>query len=153
MISLRHIIRASTNEVEYVGFDLPGLDGGRYMYGLPNFHPSVPRVEGRVMYNEGRAEIIATTGRAGCRGDRLDVSAYFPINRIATNLPAAVRYQERLVPPIGPNVLIPHVTSAAHVRGGLLPLAYEVFSGTKPVAFVWKVVLSLQTNAMWRLPL
>jgi len=86
VVGLRHLIRASTNTVEYVGFDLPDLYGFHYNCDLPNFHPSVPRVQGRVTYNESRAEIIATTGRAGYQGDRLDVSAYFPINQIATDL-------------------------------------------------------------------
>src|SRR4051812_39323669 len=71
VVGLRHIIRAPTDTVEYVGFDLTDLHGNRYDCGLPNFHPSVPHVGGRVTYNGHRAEIIATTGRVGYQGDWL----------------------------------------------------------------------------------
>jgi hypothetical protein len=85
MVGLRHIIRADSGAVEYLGFDVPELyrDNAPPM---PNFHPGVPHVAGRVTYNKGRAQISATTGRKGYEGHFLDISKYFPVNELATAL-------------------------------------------------------------------
>jgi len=86
-VGIRNIIRAATDTVEQVGFDLSELHGDYWRDPtLPNFCPGAVIVSAWVGYNNGRASIAATQGREGWQGHVLDVSTHFPENRLATAL-------------------------------------------------------------------
>jgi hypothetical protein len=84
-VGIRHIIRASTNTVETIGFDLTELHGW-YSTGLSNFGYNTDCAIGWVTYNGGRADLRGTQG-VGASKDRLrDFSRRFPVNQLATDL-------------------------------------------------------------------
>jgi hypothetical protein len=83
---LRQVIEAATGAVRSVGYDLPGLPSYVGAEGLGNFHPAAPKVSAVVTYKGARAELYATQAREGYIGDRLDISCYFPENKLATAL-------------------------------------------------------------------
>lgn len=86
-VGIRNIIRAATDTVEQVGFNLADLYGAVWREpALPNFCPAAVLVSGWVGYNNGRAHITATQGRDGWHGHVLDVSSHFGVNKIATDL-------------------------------------------------------------------
>jgi hypothetical protein len=84
-VGIRHIIRAATNTVDRIGYNLGELHG-RLTSEFLNFHPGVQVATAWVSYDGGRAEITATQGFQGHENHILDVSRHFPVNQLATKL-------------------------------------------------------------------
>jgi len=84
-VGIRNIIRASTNAVETIGFDLDELHGC-YTTDLTNLRQGDGCSMGMVTYNGGRADLRGTQGVRDCQVRSLDFNRRFPVNQLATDL-------------------------------------------------------------------
>jgi hypothetical protein len=87
MIGLRNIIRATSGAVEPFGYDIGSVsDFIHNEASLRNFRQNARRTHRLVVYNGGRAEILATTKYRDWHEVRDVLSAHYPINNLATAL-------------------------------------------------------------------